>query len=804
MPNTRVDLHAHSRYSSRSAEWLLRRFDFPDSSTEPAKLHEMLRQRGMDFVTITDHNTIDGCLEIAHLDGVFLSEELTTYFPDDQCKVHILVWGITEAQHSVLDRLRPDIFELQRYIAWEEIAHAVAHPLYNINQKLTTAHVEKLFLLFKHFEGINGLRDAMISRAFGTLVEALTPERIEQYASVHGIEPTHPEPWRKVLTGGSDDHGGIFPASAWTELPGQPRSIGEMLEQIRSGNCVPCGVAGTPLVLSHSLYNTAYKYVKSKFSRNVHGATDLAEKFVSRFLEGKNPTEFSLGEKLGFLTEGILSGRIFELANPTTSSLWRELAQYFNDPDLKAVLARETAGVAEPERRAFIMATHVSNELAFRFFSRSLSHISAGSFLESVQAISALVPIALSLSPYIYSLQSQCAPRQWLRSLMRESLNTTPDYLRNARRAWFTDTLEDVNGVTTTIRKMTAAAVAQGFDLTVVTSRTELGITGIPIQNFTPVGEFELPEYELQKLSFPPMLNILDYIQTQGFSEVIISTPGPIGLCGLIAAKMFGLRVSGIYHTDFPQYVRILSDDSFLETLTWNYMHWFYNALDTIYVNSEHYRRLWIERGIAPEKIAILPRGLDTELFHPNKRRASFWEQYGGKRGKTTLLYVGRISKEKDLDILSGAWSALAPDRNDMQLAFVGDGPYVTELKATHPEAIFTGYLSGETLATAYASADIFVFPSTTDTFGNVLLEAQAAGIPAVVSNLGGPSELVEDGKSGFISPALDVPAFTKAIRALVENSKLRAAMGAVARETVQSRSWASAAKQFWNMSGAE
>src|SRR6185436_17429189 len=120
--------------------------------------------------------------------------------------------------------------------------------------------------------------------------------------------------------------------------------------------------------------------------------------------------------------------------------------------------------------------------------------------------------------------------------------------------------------------------------------------------------------YELQKLSFPPVLQILDYIQREQFSEIIISTPGPIGLTALLAAKMLGIRTSGIYHTDFPQYVRILTEDSFLETLTWNYMKWFYEQLDLFYVNSASYRTAWIDRGIDGDRIRILPRGLDTAL----------------------------------------------------------------------------------------------------------------------------------------------------------------------------------------------
>src|SRR4029077_13383191 len=288
--------------------------------------------------------------------------------------------------------------------------------------------------------------------------------------------------------------------------------------------------------------------------------------------------------------------------------------------------------------------------------------------------------------------------------------------LQNKKRAWFTDTLEDVNGVSTTIRKMAAEARDAGEDLVVVTSRSELTLDGLPIKNFKPIGEFELPEYELQKLSFPPILQMLDYIQRENFSEIIISTPGPIGLTALLAGKMLNLETSGIYHTDFPQYIRILTEDSYLESVAWRYMHWFYGQLDTLFVNSEEYRQSWINRGLDPAKLKIFPRGLDTELFNPARRDPAFWEKYGvATNGEVRLLYVGRISREKDLDVLANAYRRLRDEGLSVQLFVVGHGPYSQALSETLPDAVFTGYLTGTELATAYASADVFAFPSTTD-----------------------------------------------------------------------------------------
>jgi glycosyltransferase involved in cell wall biosynthesis len=266
----------------------------------------------------------------------------------------------------------------------------------------------------------------------------------------------------------------------------------------------------------------------------------------------------------------------------------------------------------------------------------------------------------------------------------------------------------------------------------------------------------------------------------------------------LLAGKMLNLETSGIYHTDIPEYVRILTDDRFLESLAWSYMHWLYGQVDTVFVNSEFYRKCWVDRGFAPEKLKILPRGLDTDLFTPKRRDVTFWPGSGVNGKEVRLLYVGRISREKDLDVLATAYKKIRDAGHPVKLYFVGDGPYAETLTAALPDAVFLGYLAGEKLAKAYASADIFVFPSTTDTFGNVILEAQASGLPVIVSDLGGPKELVEDGKTGFVTKAHDADDFARAIVRVSGDPKLRARMGEEARQRVIDRSWPGAFRKFW------
>src|SRR5216117_2843685 len=764
---SRCDLHIHSRHSARSEEWLFRRFDFPDSYSDPKQLYDELLKRGMDYVTLTDHDSINGCLEIAHLPRTFIGEQVTTYFPQDGCKLHILVWGISEQQHRDIESVRENIFDLQRYLQSAQITHAVAHPLYSVNGKLEASHLEQLILLFKHFEGINGLRDALLSDLAQALFEQLTPDKIDAFANRHNLAPTHAEPWKKVLVGGSDDHGGQFAAFAFTETP-SARSAERFLEFIRVGDCTARGHGGTPLILSHGFYNTVGCFIQDRFQEKLGPGAALLEKMFSRFMEGRAPTEFTLREKMEFIVQGVVSGKIFEFVKPANVSLWKELSGYFARPEVKAKLAAQLDGVSEPERRTFLMANMVAEQLAFRFFKKFVQQISSGNMVESMQALSAILPILVILTPYIYGFHSQAPSRKWLREVFKQLSGNIPAALHNRKRAWFTDTLEDVNGVATTIRKMTAAGAASGKELIVVTSRSELTIDEIPIENFKPIGEFELPEYELQKLSFPPILQMLDYIQRERFTEVIISTPGPIGLTALLAAKMLNLQTSGIYHTDFPQYVRILTEDSFLESVTWRYMHWFYGQLDTVFVNSEEYRGSWIKRGFDPEKLKIFARGLDTQLFHPTRRDPGFFEKFGARNGRIRLLYVGRVSREKDLDLLGEAYRRLRDEGLSVQLCVVGHGPYAREFSESLPEALFTGYLTGGELAAAYASADIFVFPSTTDTFGNVIIEAQASGVPVIVSDSGGPKELVDNERNGLITKSHDVEDLARAIRELV------------------------------------
>jgi glycosyltransferase involved in cell wall biosynthesis len=711
--------------------------------------------------------------------------------------VHLLLWGITEAQHRTAHELKDNLYDLRKWLTRERVAHAVAHPFHRVDDRMTVWHVERLLLLFQHFEGVNGRRSGLTNQVGRHILTGIQPATIERLANLHNLVPDHESPWRKVLIGGSNDRSGMFAGQVFTETNSTTATV-DFLAAIRAGECSVHGPDGSPLVMAHGLYNNLYRFAVQRFAGGL--GNSLISKAFSRFMDGENPAEFSLNDKLGFLAEGIANGTIWEFAKPARASLWRHLSATMDDTNLRRVIDQKVAGVEEPQRRAFYTACFFADHLLYRFFRSFVEEITHGNVIEAVQDISMLVPITLGLGPYFYAFRWQKPERHWLSEVCMSVTGAVAPGLENTRRAWFTDTLADVNGVATTIKKMTMACKANGRDLVIVTSHSAPGIDGLPLVNFPPIGEFELPEYELQRLSFPPVLQMIDFIHRERFTELIISTPGPVGLTALLAGRLLGLRTSGIYHTDFPQYVRILTDDRELEGLAWHFMRWFYDAVDTLYVNSDHYRRIWLERGISPAKVRILPRGLDTELFHPEKRSPDFWVRCGAPPGSHLLLYVGRISREKDLDLLVHLAGRLG-DRPAC-LAFVGDGPYMAELRNLLPEAIFTGTLRGAELAVAYASADLFVFPSTTDTFGNVVIEAQASGLPVIVSDRGGPKDLVQDGVTGIVTRALDGEDFCLGVLSLLDHPDRLAAMAAAARKSVESRSWPDAAEHFWNHMG--
>jgi glycosyltransferase involved in cell wall biosynthesis len=253
--------------------------------------------------------------------------------------------------------------------------------------------------------------------------------------------------------------------------------------------------------------------------------------------------------------------------------------------------------------------------------------------------------------------------------------------------------------------------------------------------------------------------------------NIIISTPATTGLFALLAGKLMNIKTTGIYHTDFKsQSLHITGDEGLANTVE-SYINWFYSQLDEIRVPTNEYINLLMKRGFNRGQVKLFRRGIDIDQFSPEKEdRSLITNKYNVPAG-INLVYTGRVSKDKNLDFLVEVYQELIHNFDNLNLMIIGDGPYYQELsrKTEEYDRIFLiGRLDRSALPEIYASSDLLLFPSTTDTFGMTVLEAQACGLPALVSNVGGPQEIVDDEKTGFILEVDSTQPWTDTISKLI------------------------------------
>jgi glycosyltransferase involved in cell wall biosynthesis len=354
----------------------------------------------------------------------------------------------------------------------------------------------------------------------------------------------------------------------------------------------------------------------------------------------------------------------------------------------------------------------------------------------------------------------------------------------------FTDTFFEINGVALSLKSQMQSARQIGKDYTIITCDTKKRPAQPGIKTFAPLGVLQLPEYREQKLFHPPFLEIIDYCYLRNFTHIMAATPGPLGLAAMAVARILQVPLWGTYHTALPQYAQYLTDDPMIVQVMWKYMVWFYNQMDLVFVPSRSTGEELQQQGVNGDKLRIFPRGVDLQLFHPAKRNG-FLESRFQVKDETKLLYVGRVSKEKNLEILVRVFKNLIRDHAGIHLVVVGDGPYLKEMQQelAGTPCTFTGYLQGEDLAAAYASCDLFLFPSTTDTFGNVVLEAQASGLPVIVTDCGGPQENLIPEKTGLVIRGNSAKSLLGAIRSLLAQPERLKDMGFQARGYIEQRS---------------
>lgn len=812
----RADLHCHSEASTEAGETLLLAIKCPESYSAPAEVYEQAKRRGMDFVTLTDHDVIDGALSLAAVPGradVLIGEELTCYFPEDRCKMHVLVWGLDRRQHDDLQAVAHDIYRVAGYLEREGLAHSVAHPVYRQNDLLERWHLERLMLLFKGFECTNGAHSALHREAFEPMLDELSPARMRQLAERHLIAPHWPEPHVKARTAGSDDHGLFNIGRTYTEFPSDVRTTGDLLACLRAGRCRPGGEAGSSLKLAHNFFSVGIKY----FTRNMapargarpDAATLLLQAMVGERVRLRKRDMFRLAvgrqvSRLAHAARHPFSRRRQPAPQRATGaallmetlirSFPKRLAQH---PELGCALSAGQAPLGEHDA-VFRFVSALNRDVTANIADSVERAIGAGQLAGMFDALGAVAAQQFLLAPYYFAFAHQNRER---RDLARITGNGRKVDAVNLKVALFTDTFDEVNGVGRFVRDLAGEAGRRGRQLGVHTCSAHPKLDAPYRRNFAPLLSRPLPMYPEQTLVLPPLAEIMEWADRQQFDAVYVDTPGPMGLAGWLVARMLRVPLLGTWHTDFPAYVDALSGDHRMTVAARGYCAWFYGQLATVFCRTRQSQaHVRATMGVPDARLALAPPGVNEAAFNPRHRDTGLWRELGVTQPHR-LMYCGRLSVEKNLPLLVEAFRQLCNKRSDVALVLAGDGPYRAEAerRLAGLPARFLGYQSDAQLGPLYASSDLFVFPSRTDTLGQVVVEAQACGLPVLVSDAGGPREVMDDGLTGLVI-ADDTPAaWADAIDTLLNDAPRRLRMARTAPQRMNRFALSRTFDAFWD-----
>lgn len=349
----------------------------------------------------------------------------------------------------------------------------------------------------------------------------------------------------------------------------------------------------------------------------------------------------------------------------------------------------------------------------------------------------------------------------------------------------------DINGVAHTVSKIVEGLRARGHELMLVRPRNhsdheaavdsryqEVLVRGAPI-----------PMYKQLRMGLPAQGALQKLWLKQRPDLVHIATEGPLGWSASRAARKLKIPTSSDFRTNFHAYSQFYGF-GWLKGAIVAYMRKFHNATHCTMVPTQG---LMVELSkIGFDRLMVVPRGVDTENFSPEKRDESMRQGWGATADTQVLLSVGRLAVEKNLDIVVRCFKSLQAKGLPVKLIIVGDGPLRHALERSVPEAIFAGTRTGLDLAKHYASADLFIFPSLTETFGNVTIEAMASGLAVVAYNHAAAGQLIEHQRNGMVLAPNQEEQLFEAAQILVEDPVLRNNMRVAARQTAVDRDWSS------------
>ena len=354
----------------------------------------------------------------------------------------------------------------------------------------------------------------------------------------------------------------------------------------------------------------------------------------------------------------------------------------------------------------------------------------------------------------------------------------------------------EINGVANTLGRLCEGLRARGHQVELVRPRQGADQSRPSDDELLLCRGWPLPGYPGLQWGQSSMHKLLRRWTRQRPDVLYIATEGPLGLSALRAARRLGISVVSGFHTNFQQYSNQYGL-SLLSRLVTHYLRWFHNRSTLTLVPSAS-QRLELERRHF-ERLGMLSRGVDSQLFHPAKRDNTLRDSWGLANDDIGVLHVGRLAQEKNLALLKRCFDALQATypQSRMKLIIVGDGPQRPLLERDLPDAVFCGTQRGEELARHYASGDLFLFPSLTETFGNVVLEAMASGLGVVAYDQAAATQHIRHGYNGVLAMPGDENAFCDAAIWLLEERETLRRARLNARQHASRQGWPAIIEQF-------
>jgi glycosyltransferase involved in cell wall biosynthesis/predicted metal-dependent phosphoesterase TrpH len=797
---SRVDMHCHSTASQVSKLGVQRAAGLPECATPPEEVYALAKRRGMDFVTITDHDTIDGAMQIADRPDVFVSEELTASFRGEPAiQVHVLCYDITPEDHDWLQGAAHDVELCAAYMYERDIACALAHPYYTVGARpLTARHRRRLSELFGVWEVRNGARAPELNRPAATFLA--TRDSI-------GI-------------GGSDDHAGVDIGRTYTQAPAAATPQ-EFLAHMRAGRVRARGAQGSAAKWAHAAIVLAARSLEpeepqAREERQDAGARVGIESGVGGELESDDaappppypapdpdpsptrsrpPASRPDPQRVMTMVRRLLrEGDARQGATGSGGAVSPEDARcllrawltaveldHLDTPGLIAHMQEESFSHADLYRRACRLHERKLRS-AVELALRAASDPAEASVMAAAEGVFEGCIAAIPYAPATAFLASE---QSKLARLPFGGERETP------RVAILADGIGSTHGVTRTIEEIRSRGVA-GYEIEVVATDPEVD------RRLSAVAEIDVPYYPGLRIGVPSLPAAVQTLADGAFDAIHVCSPGPAGVAGVLLARALGLPLIGSYHTELTAYADLRSGRPELAGAMALAVSAFYGACDVVLSPSAASDEALAEIGMPSARIMRWDRGVDTARFDPALRDPRLLAGHGAPDGAINVMYSGRITREKGAELLADAFLRAREREPRLHLVLAGGGPEQKRLceRVGSEHATFLGWLSGAELARAYACADMFLFPSATDTFGQVILEAQASGLPVIAVAQGGPVSLIEHRVSGLLCEA-DAEALTEAVLEVASSPLLRERLSVAGLASVRTRTWERALKRL-------